>query len=52
MKEIIFKILSVIILIIGLVLSIIEKEPVTCFFGFIAGIICYELAIIIGNTKK
>lgn len=52
MKSVVFKVLSVIIACAGLVLSIIETEPLI-FLGFLAGgIITYELAEIIGNRNK
>lgn len=52
MKSVVFKVLSVIVACAGLVLSIIDTEPLI-FLGFLAGgIITYELAEIIGNRNK
>ncbi len=52
MKSIICKVLSVIIACSGIVLSIIDANPLLCIGFLIGGLISYELAIIISKMQK
>ncbi|MDE6868157.1 MAG: hypothetical protein K2J83_03330 [Clostridia bacterium] len=52
MKGIIFRVLAVLVACGGLVVSIIEKNPLMCFCFLAGGLISYELAVIISNKDK
>jgi hypothetical protein len=52
MKAIIFKVLSVVIACSGMVVSIIEANPIICLGFLIGGLISYELAFIISKIQK
>lgn len=52
MKAVILKIITVAVTCGGLVLSIIEQNPLVLCGFLLGGLISYELAVIIGNKTK
>ena len=52
MKHIICKVLACVLNLAGIILAIIEKNPLICIAFSVSGLISYELAELIKNSQR